>query len=124
MNKLDNVIIHLPSKLHKLPVIEFTKDTRILEFTIKAGFKTDGATIPWIFRRWFPSIAAYTPAAIVHDVYCEEANREKSYEIRRAGDEMFYMNMVDRLNRPKLEAMFLYAGVTIGSMWAWVRYKL
>ena len=124
MNILENVVIHLPSKLNKLPIIEYTKDTLILGHMIKKGFKTDCASIPWIFRRIFPSMSAYAQAAIIHDVKCVKANYLRSYRFRRLGDMEFYLNCVDKLGRPKLEAMFLYAGVSIGSFIAYFRYKL
>jgi hypothetical protein len=38
---------------------------------VPAGFRTDFASVPWIFRRLFPQDGPWTLAAIVHDWLCE-----------------------------------------------------
>jgi len=37
------------------------------EVRVPAGFITDGASIPWIFRRMFSPTGRYFGAAIIHD---------------------------------------------------------
>ena len=39
--------------------------------TVPVGYRTDFASIPWLFRRILPRNGPYTPAAVVHDWLCE-----------------------------------------------------
>ena len=49
--------------------------------TAKAGFVTDGASVPWIFRWRFSPTGKYFGAAIVHDyVLVTEGNWKKANE--------------------------------------------
>jgi hypothetical protein len=124
MNRLENITIHLPNNINKLPVIELNEDFNFKGYIVPKGFRSDGASVPWFFRRWFPAIAAYTPAAIVHDLNCVMAETEVSYTVRRRGDKIFYSNCRHVLNRPLCECVFLYIGVTLGSVWALLRGRL
>jgi hypothetical protein len=116
VNRIENITIHLPDSINKLPVIELNEDFDFYGYIVPSGFRSDGASVPWFFRRWFPAIAAYTPAAI--------AREEKSYKLRRNGDKAFYSNCRDMLERPLCECVFLYIGVTIGSVWALLKGDL
>jgi hypothetical protein len=124
MNKIDNVTIHLPNSIRKLPILEINEGFTLNGYDIPKGFKTDGGTVPWVLRRCFPAISGYLPAAIVHDMDCLIANQRQCYSYRRRADSRFYDNCVNTLSRPKLESALLYAGVTVGSFIAYFRYRL
>lgn len=119
---ISNVNIHLPTKLHRLPIFELNKDFTLRGYTVPAGFRTDGASIPWLFRRWFPAVHAYMPAAIIHDHGCVVANKANSYRCRRRADRLFLDNCLALPNVSNVTALFLYVGASAGSLMARVRY--
>lgn len=41
--------------------------------TVPYGYRSDFASIPWLFRRILPKNGPYTPAAVVHDWLCDLA---------------------------------------------------
>lgn len=46
---------------------------RVIE--VKAGYPTDFASIPWLFRRILPKNGPYTPAAVIHDWLCDQRGK-------------------------------------------------
>jgi hypothetical protein len=52
-------------------------DNSNIEWTAKAGYKTDGASIPAWARRIIgdPFIGDYRDAAVIHDFYCDSESR-------------------------------------------------
>jgi hypothetical protein len=45
---------------------------------VPKGYQTDFASIPWVFRRWFPQDGLWTHAAIVHDFMCDRDHESNS----------------------------------------------
>ena len=50
----------------------------------KDGFRTDFASIPWLFRRILPKVGKYGKAAIPHDVLCDEQPHSVGYKTAAA----------------------------------------
>ena len=52
------------------------KQKMIIKSTIKAGYKTDGASIPRLFWSFFPPFKSeYFSACVIHDFLCDEAKK-------------------------------------------------
>lgn len=52
-------------------------------WTMKAGFETDFASVPRAVQALIPTTGAYTMAAIVHDYFCDSLNT--GHKLRRQG---------------------------------------
>ncbi len=54
------------------------------------GYRTDFASIPWLFRRILPKAGKYGKAAIPHDVLCDEKPHSVSH---KTAADVFYEAM-------------------------------
>lgn len=79
---------------------------------VPAGFRTDFASVPWMFRRLFPQDGPWTLAAVVHDYFCEEKLRTS-----KVAAQVFREAMLD-LGVPKWKAGSMYRAVLwFGPRW-------
>ena len=99
---------------------EVTRDWRWGRFTVAAGFKTDGASIPWLF--WWFMGGGFRPqfmsAAVMHDwLY----SRESSYPglTQKLADDVFY-GLLKRDNVHWIRAWLMWFAVRC---FGWVFYK-
>lgn len=57
----------------KVPGMPFVTTCRhsyqntVTDVEVPAGFRTDFASVPWLFRRLFPQVGRYSRAALFHD---------------------------------------------------------
>ena len=79
-----------------------------LRVTVPAGFSTDFASVPWLFRRILPRSGEYNAAAIVHDYLysCRSVPR-------KAADQIFLEAMHD-VGVPGWKAKAMYSAVRLG----------
>lgn len=78
--------------------------------TAEDGYRTDFASIPWLFRRILPKAGSYGKAAVPHDVLCDENPHSVGYKIAAA---VFYEAM-EILNVKKFIRKTLKKAVLIG----------
>lgn len=50
---------------------DWTYHAQVQPITVKAGYKTDFATVPRIFQGMLPATGGYTQAAVLHDFLCD-----------------------------------------------------
>lgn len=81
---------------------------------VPEGFNTDGASVPWLLRRFWPRIGArYSAAAIGHDY----AYQQHAVSRRRADREFLY-NM-EAYAVPRLTRYAFYIGVRLCGRGRW-----
>ncbi len=81
---------------------------------ILAGFETDFASIPWIFRLFFsPATGKYRVAALIHD-YLYKMQR---YARKKCDDIFLFFMKVDGV--VWLKRKIIYSGVRAGGWYAW-----
>lgn len=80
---------------------------------VPKGTKTDGASIPWIFRLIFPPTGEYMPAAVVHDYLYE-----KQFCTRNEADVTFDVIMFC-LGVPRWKRWCLYKAVCYFGGYYW-----
>jgi len=67
-----------PLKEHKFKTL---KDIKYKDITIKAGFRTDGASVPRLLWGLFPpNRTDYLPCAVIHDYLCDLEEYKKADE--------------------------------------------
>jgi len=76
------------------------------KWSFKKGWRSDGHSVGY-----FKHFDAQTMAALCHDQDCEEAERQKSYAIRRQGDKNYKFNLAD-LEASRSKVLRRYAGVS------------
>lgn len=86
-------------------------DNRIL--VVPFGFKTDGATVPWMLRWLFPQMGRYTRASIAHDYLYDYRIGTRS----QADLEFLKWMLEDRV--PIWKAYTFYYAVRIGGKRWW-----
>jgi hypothetical protein len=71
---------------------------------VPTGYRTDFASVPWVFRRLFPQDGPWTHAAITHDFLCDK--RFPTINSKRAA--RIFREAMAVLNVPtaKREAMY------------------
>jgi len=91
-----------------------------LEFTIKAGFLYDGASIPRAF--WVTTGSSFYPkyrmAACIHDFLYRTG-----IVSRKEADKIFYLLLKSRKDISRYTAWVLYRGVRAGGWNAWRKYR-
>ena len=75
------------------------------EYMVPTGFVSDGATTPKWTRLWFPKVARYLPAAIVHDYMYDFGIGTKVQ-----ADKLFRVNL-KRCGVGKVRRFFMYYAV-------------
>ena len=95
---------------------------------VKAGFRTDGASIPKVAWRiigtpfgvsgWGSKHPSYLAAAVVHDMYCDRANSLSGglrWDLRKEGDKLF-AEMLEVLGVPAWKVKLMYPAVRSAGM--------
>ncbi len=93
---------------------------------VKAGFETDFASIPKIFRIIIPKLGRWNKAAVIHDylyqnhniVICKLLPSTKFRFSRKLADLIFRDAMTD-LGVAKWKRYVMYWGVRVGGFLAW-----
>lgn len=88
-----------------------------IEINVKAGFVTDFASIPRIFRIFIPKLGRYNKAAVVHDAIYK--NAVAGYRFTRRVADKIFLNGMEDLGVPKWKRMLMYWAVRIGGVFAW-----
>ena len=65
------------------------------QFSFPQYFSSNGGDIPLPFRMIVPCGGRALPAYLIHDWYCDKANRSGSYQYREIGDNYFYQHLRD-----------------------------
>ncbi len=86
-----------------------------IPFTIQAGFLTDFASIPRIFRIIIPKLGRWNKASVVHDYIYQTPLIQQT---RKQADKIFLAGMTD-LGVAKWKRMVMYWAVRIGGWMAW-----
>lgn len=90
---------------------------------VPAGFVSDFASVPWLFRRFFPSFGAWNGAAIVHD-YLYQAGAVVGHDITREyADRAFLALMLSNPSCSRFKAHAMYMAVRIGAYGVWYGYR-
>lgn len=80
---------------------------------VKAGFKTDFASVPKLFRWLVPKTGVYNEAAVVHDYLCYIWKRDKrSVQYRERADRIFLEAMI-HLGANRIRRRFMKFGVSL-----------
>ncbi len=95
------------------------RNSRNQVWGFERGWISDGHSVGKLFRHF----DAWTMAALCHDQFCEVAEKEKSYAIRRTGDKDYKFNLQD-LGAPRSTVWRRYAGVTAYARWLKLTGKL
>jgi len=75
------IVEHIPAESWTEPTQwRLLEDLTVLEYTIPAGFVTDGASIPRLFYPIFTPTGRYFKAAILHDYMLQFNDAEKYRE--------------------------------------------
>ncbi len=86
------------------------KDSKGVDWSVPAGFVSDGASIPWELWTFIggPFDGAYRDAAIIHDYYCDK--RDRKWEDVHA----LFLEGALRRGVPESKAQTMYAGILYG----------
>lgn len=76
--------------------------------SVPVGFKTDFASVPWIFRRLIPATGRYNEATVLHDYLCY-LSKKGLYDRRRA--DALFMEAMESLDVKKITRGAMFAGV-------------
>ena len=116
-------ITKLTDRLYRLNDPITADDGRLI--TAKAGYITDGASIPRFLWALVgsPWTGYYTRAAIIHDLLCERRCYDDGTPISRAdADYIFFQICIADGERP-IKSIVLYIGVRIGGLSGWKRKR-
>jgi len=83
------------------------------KLNVPVGFPTDGATVPWMLRWWFPQMGRYTRASVAHDYLYDNRLGD-----RKVADQEFLKWMLED-NVPKWKAKLFYYAVRLGGKRWW-----
>lgn len=98
-----------------MPRLVLAEDTRIGGWLIPMGFRTDGATLPGVVRRWFSPFGPYLPAAVLHDFLLEVG------AVSRKEAAVQFKACLKRLGMPSWLVNSFYGSVRLNDRW--VRFK-
>ncbi|MGH1371128.1 MAG: DUF1353 domain-containing protein [Cellvibrionaceae bacterium] len=56
-----------PKRFWQRPVFTLDEPIEIAKHSVPVGFKTDGASLPWLLRSVFSPMGPWFPAAALHD---------------------------------------------------------
>jgi len=82
--------------------------------TVPAGYRSDGLSVPWFFRRVFPRVGPGRRAAIVHDWLCDERPGWSTGQI--AADIFREAMSVDKVPKWKRNLMY-WVVAAFGPQW-------
>ena len=85
----------------------------IVAFTVPAGFRSDGASVPWLFWWFMPPRGDHTRAAILHDYFCDHPEVCR----QRTADALF-VEMLVHLGVPIWRRVPAYLAVRIYQVFA------
>lgn len=103
---------------------QFTYHWGVTKITVPAGFVTDFASIPRIFRIIIPKLGKWNKAAVVHDYLYQHHGKHCRgwailfYMTRRKADIIFHDAMKD-LGVKEWERTLMYWAVRLGGWAAW-----
>ena len=90
-----------------------------IEIRVKAGFETDFASIPKIFRIIIPKLGRWNKAAVVHDYLYQYARYYPPTQItRKLADRCFLDAMID-FGVAKWKYNLMYWAMRVGGWMAW-----
>lgn len=92
-------------------------DRVVFEFVIEPGFVTDGASVPWLFRGFFPRMGTKSDgAALIHDILygAELVDRDTA-------DKLFHVACL-HFGTTKLKADLMYSALVVGGWWTWRKH--
>jgi hypothetical protein len=97
---------------------DFVAEWRGWKITAKAGFKTDGASIPRLFWRvvghpW----GHFLPAAVFHDLLYE------TERFPRPQADRCFLDLLEALDVPWVQRHAMYASVRLGGGVSWTRHS-
>lgn len=99
---------------------ELLEDVRLKGITIPKGFKSDGHSVPWIFRWLVSNHNLPIQAAFYHD-YAYIHNPSK--ETRREVDENYYALMRNSFRCTWYHSLAAWLGVRLASWYWWNKYN-
>ena len=79
-------------------------------------FRTDFATVPWVFAWLVPRSGRFLPAAILHDALVPPGDYEGPDVTRAQADHIFREAML-ALGTGRIRAWLMWSAVTMGTMW-------
>lgn len=88
-----------------------------IEVHVKAGFVTDFASVPRIFRIIIPKLGRYNKAAVIHDAIYQNVIAGHKF-IRAQADSIFRDGMID-LGVARWKVNIMYWAVRVGGGMAW-----
>ena len=100
-------------KLHSPLVFVYNADNNPVIIRVPKGFRTDLASVPWVFRWLFPKHGKYTRAAVLHDYLYSI-----SYKKRKKCDKILEIAMLC-LGCPKWKAKVFRLACNIGGKGGW-----
>jgi hypothetical protein len=93
------------------------------KIAVPAGFVSDLASVPWLFRRGFPRFGPWNAAAVIHD-YLYAAGAVGGFDISKEyADRVFLALMLFNPKCSRVKARFMYMGVRIGALGVWRKYR-
>lgn len=87
---------------------------------VPVDFKTDFASIPWLFRKIFPTTGRFNEATVIHDYLCFLSN--KGLYSRQEADNVFFEAMKD-LGVRKYRSFIMFNGVRLYTYFLKLRGK-
>lgn len=84
-----------------------------IEKTIIAtvGSRTDFASVPPPFRRFFPRVGKYGKAAVIHDYLCDLIDKQDVEMRPRWEADLIFLQAMRDLNVDRVTVFFMYGGV-------------
>lgn len=105
------VEIIIPTKDDDKVRYRLLESITLLNFTVPAGFVSDGASTPEFMWSWIPPVDTYFPAAVVHDYLLETATGLRRKDI----DKIFYQCLKE-LKISFFKRYIMYIGVRLNSL--------
>ena len=101
-----------PWKLHD--ALKYRSTILGYTLTVPAGYRTDLASVPWFFRRFFPQDGPWTLAAVVHDYLCDK----RFADIDNLKAAAIFREAMDVLHVPTWKLNIMYYAVRLfGPRW-------
>ena len=104
-------------KLHEGFTYWRTRDRIVIKIQVPAGFITDFASVPRVFRSIIPAWGRYGKAAVIHDYLYQETGIHH-WMTRKLADELFLGAMLVSGTKP-WKAKVMYRAVRLFGRFAW-----
>ena len=91
---------------------EVVYEGRYERFLIPAGFRTDFASVPWVFTWLIPRYGTYTRAAVLHDYLCAEVRAGRFAQVDADG---IFRRVLRELGVSLPRRWMMWAAVRAGS---------